>query len=65
HGNDPTHTGTDHTREYVPLLITSKKDLKYGEINKRSSFADIAATIAENFEVQYHTHGKSFLKEIL
>jgi len=65
HGNDPTHTGTDHTREYVPLLITSKKDLKFGKINERSTFADIAATIADNFNVDYKTHGKSFLGEIL
>ncbi len=65
HGNDPTHTGTDHTREYVPLLITSKKDLKFGKINERSTFADVAATIADNFNVDYKTHGKSFLGEIL
>lgn len=64
HGNDPTYTGTDHTREYVPLLITSGKDLNYGEINQCQTFSNIAATIADNFDVDYKTHGKSFLGEL-
>ncbi len=49
HGNDPTHTGTDHTREKVPLLVYSKsfKNGKY--LDERATFADIGATILKNF----------------
>lgn len=64
HGNDPTHTGTDHTREYVPLLMTSKKDLHYGPLRNSDTFSDLAATIAENFNVQYESKGKSLLGEL-
>ncbi len=64
HGNDPTYTGTDHTREYVPLLITTGRELRFGEIDQCATFSNIAATIAENFGVDYETHGTSFLKEI-
>ena len=64
HGNDPTYTGTDHTREYVPLLITTGKDLEFSEITECQTFSNIAATIAENFDIEYDTHGTSFLKEI-
>lgn len=64
HGNDPTYTGTDHTREFVPLLITSGKDMAYGEISKCQTFSNVAATIADNFNIDYKTHGQSFLKEI-
>lgn len=64
HGNDPTYTGTDHTREYVPLLITTGKDLDFKEISQCQTFSNIAATIAENFGVDYETHGTSFLKEL-
>ena len=64
HGNDPTYTGTDHTREFVPLLITSGKDMAYGEISKCQTFSNVAATIADNFNIDYTTHGQSFLKEI-
>lgn len=63
HGNDPTWTGTDHTREYVPLLVYSKS-IKRGKLGTRESFADIGATIAENFNVKAPKIGKSFLKEL-
>lgn len=63
HGNDPTHTGTDHTREYVPLLVYNK-NLKGKDLGLRNTFADIAATISENFKVQAPKIGKSFLNEI-
>ena len=63
HGNDPTHEGTDHTREYVPLLAYSKK-LKGQALPIRESFADIGATISENFKVQQTENGKSFLNEL-
>jgi phosphopentomutase len=62
HGNDPIHPGTDHTREYVPLLVWSPGLKSSGGLEVRSSFADLAATIADNFGVSYTTHGKSFLK---
>ena len=63
HGNDPTWTGTDHTREYVPLLVYSKS-LNKGDLGIRSTFADIGATISENFNILAPKIGKSFLKEI-
>ena len=49
HGNDPTHTGTDHTREHVPLLCYSKSIIDGKLLNERNTFADIGATILENF----------------
>jgi phosphopentomutase len=52
HGNDPTYTGTDHTREQVPLLIYSKALEQSGELKQTDSFAAIGATVAENFGVQ-------------
>ncbi|WP_407370507.1 phosphopentomutase [Carnobacterium sp.] len=63
HGNDPTAPGTDHTREYVPLLAYSPSMKAHGEI-PQGHFADIGATIAENFNVQDTGFGKSFLKEL-
>lgn len=60
HGNDPTHAGTDHTREYVPLLIYSPA-LSGGSLPERESFADLAATISDNFNVEHPPYGKSFL----
>ncbi|WP_019242112.1 MULTISPECIES: phosphopentomutase [Bacillus] len=64
HGNDPVHHGTDHTREYVPLLVYGKKltDPKQLPVNK--TFADIGATIADNFNVTMPKHGESFLSQL-
>ncbi|MFP7733025.1 phosphopentomutase [Priestia aryabhattai] len=64
HGNDPVHHGTDHTREYVPLLVYSKGMQEGKELSIRQTFADIGATVAENFGVAMPKHGKSFLKEL-
>ena len=65
HGCDPAYTATtDHTREYVPLLIMGKK-VKPVDLGTRESFADIAATVAEMLDVKLETPGKSFAKEIL
>ena len=65
HGCDPGYTATtDHTREYVPLLVLGKQ-VKNGNLGTRSSFADIAATVAEMLNVQLDTPGKSFMEEIL
>ncbi|ANS74909.1 phosphopentomutase [Paenibacillus yonginensis] len=65
HGNDPVHAGTDHTREYVPVLIYGPS-LKQpgGGIGVRATYADLAATIAENFGIQGTGLGESFLKEL-
>lgn len=64
HGNDPIHHGTDHTREYVPLLVYSKSLKSPKELPLRKTFADIGATVAENFGVKNPKHGKSFLSEL-
>jgi len=64
HGNDPVHHGTDHTREYVPMLAYSPSMKTGKEIDVRSTFADIGATVAENFGVKMPQFGKSFLREL-
>ena len=66
HGNDPTYTGTDHTREKVPFLAYSKSLRGAGSIPERETFADMGATIAENFGVKMPegTIGTSMLKEL-
>lgn len=64
HGNDPVHHGTDHTREYVPLLVYNKGMQEGKELSIRQTFADIGATVAENFGVAMPKHGKSFLQEL-
>ncbi|CAM3875337.1 phosphopentomutase [Mesobacillus zeae] len=64
HGNDPVHPGTDHTREYVPLIAYSKSMKEGSELPVRMTFADIGATVAENFGVKMPEHGTSFLKEL-
>ena len=63
HGNDPTFPGTDHTREYVPLLAYSKKLTQPGEL-KQGYFADISATILENFGLNAMENGHSFLDQL-
>jgi len=64
HGNDPTWNGTDHTREYVPLLVYNKKFKQDIKIEVQDSFASIGATIADNFNVKMPKIGKSFLNKI-
>ncbi|BBU40090.1 MAG: phosphopentomutase [Bacillaceae bacterium] len=64
HGNDPLHHGTDHTREYVPLLVYNSIYTKGKELPIRETFADVGATIAENFGVQMPNYGTSFLTEL-
>lgn len=61
HGNDPTYKGTDHTREYVPLLVYSPRFTDGEALPLRQTFADVGATIAENFGVKLPEHGSSFL----
>ena len=65
HGCDPGYGATtDHTREYVPLLILGK-GVKPVNLGTRDSFADIAATVAQLLDVKLDTPGKSFAQEIL
>ena len=65
HGCDPGYAATtDHTREYVPLLVLGK-GVKPVNLGTRTSFADIAATVAELLDVKYETSGQSFAKEII
>ena len=67
HGNDPTYTGTDHTREKVPFIAYSKSFKGSGSIPERNTFADRGATIAENFGVKMPegTIGSSMLGELV
>ncbi|MEA0551966.1 phosphopentomutase [Lysinibacillus irui] len=64
HGNDPTFHGTDHTREYVPLIVYSPRFNGGAQLALRETFADIAATVAENFHVEAPPFGKSFLQDL-
>ncbi len=64
HGNDPTYTGTDHTRERVPFLAYSPSMKGSGKIEDAKTFADIGATIADNFGVQMPQYGTSRISEL-
>lgn len=64
HGNDPTFKGTDHTREYVPLFVYHNQIKRGQTFETRGTFADVGATIADNFNVQPAKYGKSFLSII-
>ncbi len=64
HGNDPTFHGTDHTREYVPLLVYSKRFKQGKQLPIRKSFADVGAMIAENFQIEWLGAGTSFLSDL-
>ena len=64
HGCDPGFKGTDHTREYIPVLVYSRKLNAGKNLHIRKSFSDIGATIAENFEVSKLKIGESFYNEI-
>ncbi len=63
HGNDPTYPGTDHTREYAPLLVYGKSARPGVNLGTRASLADIGQTIAENFGLKL-TAGESFLSQV-
>lgn len=64
HGNDPTFKGTDHTRENTPVLIYSRIFNEPKMLPIMNTFADIGATIAENFELDPPMIGTSYLKEL-
>ena len=63
HGNDPTFRGSDHTREYAPLLVFGKSARPGVNLGTRSSLSDIGRTIASNFNLRISA-GESFLTEI-
>ncbi len=67
HGNDPTYTGTDHTREQVPLIAYSPSMKESGRLEDTDTFAVIGATIADNFEVKMpeNTIGTSLLEKLI
>lgn len=65
HGNDPTYKGTDHTREYIPMLICGKNVKSGLNLGTRSSFADIGATVADLLNVKMPKHGNSFKNDII
>ena len=64
HGNDPTFKGTDHTREYVPVIVYSSVFKEPKQLDKLPSLADVGATIAENFNVEKPAIGNSFLNKL-
>ena len=65
HGNDPTYTGTDHTRENVPVLIYNPNFKYPQEIDILSTYADIGASIIDNFQLPNTIDiGKSFLDKL-
>lgn len=66
HGNDPTHVGTDHTREKVPFLAYSPSMVESGSLEETDTFAVIGSTIADNFNVKMpnNTIGNSILEQL-
>ena len=64
HGNDPTTPSTDHSREYVPLLVAGSRVRAGHDLGTRPTYADLGQTIAENFGVGPLAHGTSFLADL-
>jgi phosphopentomutase len=65
HGTDPTTPGTDHSREYVPVLLAGARVRPGTWIGTRPTFADLGQTLASNFGVGPLAHGTSFLEDIV
>ncbi len=67
HGTDPTHTGTDHTREKVPFLAYSPSMNGFGKLEDKNTFATVGATVADNFglEMPEGTIGTSVLEKLI
>jgi phosphopentomutase len=65
HGNDPTTASTDHSREYVPIMLAGSAVRPDVDLGIRSTFADLGQTLAELFKVGPLAHGTSFLQDIL
>ncbi|MGL4912523.1 MAG: phosphopentomutase [Romboutsia sp.] len=64
HGNDPTYKGTDHTREYIPVLVYGKSIKEGLDLGIRNSFADIGATVADILDIKMPKNGTSFKIEV-
>ncbi|MCC6349674.1 MAG: phosphopentomutase [Candidatus Eisenbacteria bacterium] len=64
HGNDPTTPGTDHTREYTPFLAAGPRVRPGVDLGTRSTFADLGATLSDQFGLAPGRHGASFLQEL-
>jgi phosphopentomutase len=64
HGNDPTTPGTDHTREYTPLIVSGPRVRDGVDLGTRATFADLGATLAQLFSVTPPRAGRSFLAEL-
>ena len=65
HGNDPSTPSTDHSREYVPVMLAGARVRAGADIGTRGTFADLGQTLAAAFEVGTLAHGTSFLETIL
>ena len=65
HGNDPATPSTDHSREYVPLLVAGAHVRQEADLGTRTTFADVGQTLAELFNLRPLAHGTSFLHEII
>jgi phosphopentomutase len=65
HGNDPSTPSTDHSREYVPVLMTGPRVRTGADIGTRATFADLGQTLAASFGVAPLAHGTSFLEDIV
>jgi len=65
HGCDPSTASTDHSREYVPLLVAGQRIKKGVNLHTRSSYSDVAKTVAEYFGIENELCGESFLQEII
>lgn len=65
HGNDPGHHGTDHTREYIPIIAYGSSIKGGANIGTRETFSDIAATVADLLQIPYQGRGVSFKKEMI
>jgi phosphopentomutase len=61
HGNDPTTASTDHSREYVPLIVTGPQVRAGADLGTRSTFADLGQTVADAFGLRPMAKGESFL----
>lgn len=65
HGNDPTYKGTDHTREYIPVLVYGKNIKSNVNLGIRNSFSDIGATVCDILNIKMPKNGQSFKNDIL
>jgi phosphopentomutase len=65
HGNDPAYSGTDHTREYIPLIIYGDSVKAGVNIGTRKTFADVAATVSDILKIDATANGTSFKDDIL